>query len=196
MLPHVDAEDRRAAVDERVLAVRGLGDLELAVLHRHPGPARAELRRAGGDEIRLELVVAAEVAVERLLQLARQLVAAAALLHPLPEVDVVVVLGRIVEEAGILAERGLHHLLDRLAFHSGFGGELVAVVDIGLVVLVVVVFQRLLRHEGLQCLVVIGQWGQFKSHGHTPSLIVPRHPYAGWSRELVGPTPRECFSPI
>src|SRR6185312_16525016 len=69
MLPDIDAEDRLAAMDERVLAVRRLGNLQLAVLHRKPGPAGAELRRAGGDEVGAELVVAAEVAVDRLLQL-------------------------------------------------------------------------------------------------------------------------------
>ena len=58
----------------------------------------------GLNEIGAELVVAAEIGVDRLLQLARQLLAAAALLHPLPEMDVVVVLAGIVEEAGILAE--------------------------------------------------------------------------------------------
>src|SRR5690242_12770583 len=103
VLPDIDAEDRGRAMDERVLAVRGLRDGELAILHRQPGPAGAELRRAGSDEIGAELVVAAEIAVDRGLQLARKLVAAAVLLHPLPEMDVVVVLAGIVEEAGILA---------------------------------------------------------------------------------------------
>src|SRR5690606_22871231 len=68
VLPDVDAEDRRAAVDQRVLAVRRLADLQLAVLDGEPGPARPELRGTGGDEILAELVVAAEVAVDRLLQ--------------------------------------------------------------------------------------------------------------------------------
>src|SRR5258705_4666459 len=39
MLPDVDAEDRRGAMHQRVFAVGGLGDFELAVLHRQPCPA-------------------------------------------------------------------------------------------------------------------------------------------------------------
>ncbi|MNU08281.1 hypothetical protein D3C72_2542460 [compost metagenome] len=61
MFPHVDAEDGGCAVNQRVFAVRGLGDGELAVLDREPGPAGAELGGAGGDEVGLELVVAAEI---------------------------------------------------------------------------------------------------------------------------------------
>ncbi len=64
-------------MDQRVFAVRGLGDFELAVLDGEPGPAGAELRRAGSNEIGLELVIAAEVAVDGRLKLAGQLVAAA-----------------------------------------------------------------------------------------------------------------------
>ncbi len=43
VFPDIDAEDRRCAMNQRVFAVRGLGDFELAVLDREPGPARAEL---------------------------------------------------------------------------------------------------------------------------------------------------------
>src|SRR5262245_26858008 len=39
VLPDVAAKQRPAAVNERVLAVRGLGDLELAVLRCKPAPA-------------------------------------------------------------------------------------------------------------------------------------------------------------
>ena len=48
MLPDVDAEDRGRAMHQRVFAVGRLGDFELAVLHRQPGPAGAELADAGG----------------------------------------------------------------------------------------------------------------------------------------------------
>src|SRR6186713_1805123 len=47
VLPDVDAEDRGGTVHQRILAVRGLGDLELAVLDLEPGPAGAELTDAG-----------------------------------------------------------------------------------------------------------------------------------------------------
>src|SRR5690606_6777878 len=57
MLPHVDAQQGLLAEAQRVHAVLGLGDLQaaIAVLHQ-PGPARAELARAGGGEFFLELV--------------------------------------------------------------------------------------------------------------------------------------------
>ena len=78
--------------------------------------------------------------------------------------DVVEVLAGIVEEAGILAVGFLDDLLQRLVLHARFGGKLVAVVDISLVVLVVVIFQGFLRHVGLQSLIVVRQVRQFESH--------------------------------
>src|SRR5690606_20807775 len=143
VFPHVDAEDRRCAVNERVFAVRGLGDFELAVLDREPGPARTELADTGSDEIFTELVVAAKIGLDCLFKLARQLLAAAALLHPLPELDVVVVLAGIVEEALILAVAFLDDLFQALAFKAGAFEQLVAVGDIGLMVLVVMKLKRL-----------------------------------------------------
>src|SRR6476469_8164815 len=62
MLPDVAAKQRPAAVNQRVLAVRSLGDLELAFLEREPAPARAELGLACFDEGFAELVEAAKVA--------------------------------------------------------------------------------------------------------------------------------------
>src|ERR1700760_1401568 len=72
MLPDVAAEDRRRAMHQRVLAVRGLGDGELAALDLEPAPAGAELADAGGGEIGLELLEATEVLVDLLFQTARQ----------------------------------------------------------------------------------------------------------------------------
>ena len=92
---------------------RRLHDLELAFLDRDPGPTRAKLAGAGRSEVRLELVVAAEIAVECLLQLAGQVLAADALLHPFPEMDVIVVLRGVVEEPGILAVGLLYDLFQR-----------------------------------------------------------------------------------
>src|SRR5690606_34600582 len=102
--------------------------------------------------------------IDRLLQRAWQALAAAVLLHPLPEMDVVVVLASIVEEALVLAEGLLHDLFEGQAVHASFGRELVAIVDIRLVVLVVMVLKRLLRHEGLQSLVVVRKFRKFKGH--------------------------------
>ena len=85
--------------------------------------------------------------------------------------DVVVVLAGIVEELRILAVGLLDDLLERQPVHAGLGGQLVAVVDIGLVVLVVVILERLLRHVRLQRLVVVGKIGKGESHGSLLGLI-------------------------
>ncbi|MND50427.1 hypothetical protein D3C80_413940 [compost metagenome] len=82
--------------------------------------------------------------------------------------DVVVVLGSVVEETLIGAEGLLDDFLDRQVGKASFRCELVAVVDIGLVVLVVVIFERLLRHEGNERFVIIGKCGKFEGHWSTP----------------------------
>src|SRR5258708_16344329 len=83
--PDVTAEDRHGAIDQRALAVRGLGNLELALLHRQPRPARTELADAGGGEIGLELLEPAEVLPDLFFQPATQFSAATLRPHPLPE---------------------------------------------------------------------------------------------------------------
>src|SRR5579872_758019 len=167
MLPDVDAEDRRCAMHQRIFTVRRLGDLELAALDRQPGPARAELAGAGSGKIGLEFLEPAEVLVDLLFDPARQFAAAAIGLHPLPEMDVVVVLARIVEERGVLAERALDDLLQGLALEFGPLQQVVAVGHIGLVMLVVVKFQRFLRHMRREGVVGIGKVGEREGHwGH------------------------------
>src|SRR5579871_4881111 len=47
VFPHIDAEDRRCALDQRAFPVRRLRYDDLAVLDREPSPARAELSDAG-----------------------------------------------------------------------------------------------------------------------------------------------------
>src|SRR5262245_20778648 len=138
MLPDVAAENRRCALDQRAFSVGGLVDDELAVLHRDPAPARAELGDARLDEIFLGLGGAAEIGIDLGLEAAGNLVAAAARLHPLPEMSVIVVLACVVEEAGVLAVRALHDLFERLVFPLGALEQVVAVVDVGEVLLVVV----------------------------------------------------------
>src|SRR5882757_8201611 len=159
VLPDVDAEDRGRAMDQRVLAARRLRDLELAALDLQPGPAGTELADAGGGKVGLELLEAAEVLGDLLFQTAGQLAAAAIRLHPLPEVEVIVVLAGIVEDGRVLAERALHDLLEGLAFEFGPLDRVVAVRDIGLVMLAVVKFQRFLGHVGRKGVVGIGQIG-------------------------------------
>src|SRR5581483_8425903 len=107
------------------------------------------------------------VLVDLLFEPARQFAAAAIGLHPLPEMDVVVVLARIVEERGVLAERALDDLLQGLALEFGPLQQVVAVGHIGLVMLVVVKFQRFLRHMRREGVVGIGKVGEREGHwGH------------------------------
>src|SRR4051794_536488 len=102
MLPHVAAEDRLGAVHERVFAVGGLHNGDPAVLDRKPCPAGSELTDAGLDKILFHLSDRAEILDDLLLESARQ-GAAAVRLHPLPEMEVVVMLASIVEERLVLA---------------------------------------------------------------------------------------------
>src|ERR1700742_2219963 len=165
VLPDVAAEDRRGAMNQRALAVGGLGNLQLAVLDRQPPPAGAELPDAGGGEIGLELIEPAEILGDLLFQLARQLVAAAIGLHPVPEMQMVVVLAGIVEDRGVLAERALHNLLQGLSFEFGPLDRIVAVGHVGLMMLVVVELQRFLRHMGGEGVMGVWQIGEREGHG-------------------------------
>ncbi len=179
VLPDVAAEDRLAAVHQRVLAIGSLGDGDLAVLDREPAPARSELGHAGLNEVFLHLGDRAEVRDDLLLEIAGNLVAAAVRLHPLPEVEVVVVLAGIVEHGRVLAVGALDDLLERFALEFRALDRVVAVVDVGEVVLVVVVLQRLLRHVGLEGVMRIGKIGQGKG-GEVMLVVVvfqrlPRH---------------------
>src|SRR5262249_11085035 len=109
-------------------------------------------------------VVAADLADE-LLKPAGQFLAAI-FLHPLPEVDVVEVLPRIVDDAGVLvAERLLADLLQGELLVGAAGDQPVAGVDIGLMMLVVMKLQRLDGHEWGECIVGIGEWGKLERHG-------------------------------
>ncbi len=184
VLPHIDAEDRGSAGDQRALAVRALGDDQLAVLHRQPGPAGAELGDAGLDEIFLELLHRADVLDDLLLELAGN-GAAAIRLHPVPEVQVVIVLAGIVEEAGILAERALHDLLEGLALEFGALQQVVAVVHISEVVLVVMVFQRLARHVRRKGVIGIGQIGKRERHVAVSAIGNPEHATSHRTRRLA-----------
>ena len=74
-------------------------------------------------------------------------------------------LAGIVEHRGILAERALDDLLKGLAFPFGPLERVVAVGDIGLMMLVVVIFQRFLRHVLAEGVIGVREWGERKGHG-------------------------------
>ncbi len=82
-------------------------------------------------------------------------------------------LAGVVEDAGLRHGTRLigaaHHILEAGVFPLGASDQLVAVVDIGLVVQVVVIFQRLFRHaQRGKHVVGIGQIGKGEGHGATP----------------------------
>ncbi len=73
-------------------------------------------------------------------------------------------LAGIVEEAGILAEALLDDVLEALVLQPRAFEQLVAVGDVGLVVLVVMIFERFGGHEGLKRVIGVGQIGQLECH--------------------------------
>src|SRR5215831_867322 len=91
VLPNIAAKDRPRAVDQRALAIGGFHDFDLADADGEPAPAGTELSDAGLDEILLHFRDRSEVGDDLLFQIAGH-VAAAARLHPFPEVNVIVVL--------------------------------------------------------------------------------------------------------
>jgi len=82
--------------------------------------------------------------------------------------QMVVMLAGIVEHGRVLAVRGLDDLLERLALEFRALDRVVAVGDVSQMMLVMVIFERLLRHEGLERIVGVGQIG--KGKGHRPLL--------------------------
>src|ERR1700745_2763222 len=107
MLPHVATEDRFAAMHQRVLAVRCFGADDFAVLDRQPSPTRPELCDAGLNEVFLHLGDRADIGNDLFFEVTRKLVAAAVGFHPLPKMQMVVMLACVVEQSGILSERAL-----------------------------------------------------------------------------------------
>ena len=77
-------------------------------------------------------------------------------------------LARIVEERRVLAVGALHDVFERLSFELSALQQVVSSRDIGIVMLVVMVFQRLLGHVGLERIVGVGQGRQGEGHEGTP----------------------------
>src|SRR5215212_921524 len=165
MLPDIDAEDWRAAMHQRIFTVGRFGYFKLAVLHREPGPSGTELAHAGCGEIRLEFVQPAEIVVDLLFQAARQFVATAVWLHPIPEMQMVVMLAGVVENGGILAERTLDDLFEGLALEFSPLDRVVSIGHVSLVMLVVMIFERFLGHMGRKGVMRVRQVGKREGHG-------------------------------
>lgn len=173
MLPHVGGQQDGAhfgrVVHQRVVLVRGRGDLQLAVLQDQPGPARTELTGAGRVEVSLELVHAAQFGVDLGGQFGRGLAARADRGQQFPEQAVVPHAAAVVADRLRQLGHDREDLFQRLALRLGRGvDELVQVVDVGLMVLVVVEGHRLLVDGRLQRVIGVGQRGQGEGHGETP----------------------------
>src|ERR1700691_2056094 len=163
MFPNIDAEDGDRIMDDRVFAVGRFQDFDLAVLHDKPRPAGAELSDAGLNELLFRLVERTEGIGKRLFERAWNLAAAVGL-EPVPKKRVVPGLGCVVEERRVLAVRLLDNHLERLVRQGTVLQQIVRRIDIGLVMLVVVIFERLARHMRLEGVIGIGKRRKRESH--------------------------------
>ena len=173
MLPHIAAQQGRLTKAERVHAVFGLGNLKAAIFVLHqPAPARTKLTSACGGEISLELINRAKTINQCLFQFRWH--GRRTWSHHFPELHMVPMLACIVEDAVLGHSACLIGACDdffnRFAFPFGACNQLIAIIDIGLVVQVVVEFQCLGRHPLCgKRIMGIGQVRKCKSHGFIPS---------------------------
>src|ERR1700693_2844856 len=79
--------------------------------------------------------------------------------------QMVVVLARIVEQRGVLAERAFDDLFEGLALEFGAFQQVVAVGHVGLMMLVVMIFQGFLGHMGLKRIIGVRKGGKREGHG-------------------------------
>ena len=79
--------------------------------------------------------------------------------------QMVKMLADVIDDTGILVSVGiLANVFDRLALILGASKQLIAVFDVGEVMLVVVELQRLGRHKGCQRVIGIGKVREFQCH--------------------------------
>mmetsp|Transcript_23185 Transcript_23185/g.39677 ORF Transcript_23185/g.39677 Transcript_23185/m.39677 type:complete len:288 (+) Transcript_23185:767-1630(+) len=168
VLPHVAAQKRSLIEAKWVHAVFGLGHSQgtVCVFHQ-PAPAGAKLTCACGGELFFELINRAKRLNQRLFQLTWHGVGAWT--HHFPELVVVPQLRDVVEDAVLGNRVGViganDYLFQRFAFPLGAGDGGVAVCHIGVVVQVVVEFQRLCGHAFVgQSVVGVRKIRELKSH--------------------------------
>src|SRR6185312_4514557 len=174
MLPDIEHEQCLAlSARERQAGTRGLRNFEAVILAEdQPRPARAELTDRRGLEGLLELLDAAEVTDEPLLQIPRD--AAAARRQAIPEKAVIPVLARIVEDRSqVLAAMGeLDQLLERLALERiVLVHQAVERGDVSLMVLAMMELEGLLAHAaGGECARRKRKRGEGEGHGCSPAI--------------------------
>ena len=171
VLPNIHGKDGGEALGDGHLSIRSLDNLELLVLvDDEPSPAGAELGGTSSFELSAEVVEGAEGRVDGLGEVTGRLTTTVGL-HRLPEEGMVPDLGSVVEDRGGLTvvPRGEDNLLKGLSFEGGAGNELVAVVDVGTVVLAPVELKGALGHVGFKGIKSVG--GVFEDEGgHGPDL--------------------------
>ena len=147
MFPDIVANHRLVAIGDRAVLVRRGNDLQRTLLvHDEPGPAAAESSDAGGLELGLELINAAEGCGDRLGQFADGC-RSATRGEQFPEEGVVGVTAAIVADGITNAFGNSREVGDQLV--HGLGGQLgvilqriVEVIDISSVMLVMMDFHR------------------------------------------------------
>src|SRR5690606_18158501 len=112
----------------------------------------------------LESVVAAELGIDGIRQLASRCAAAIGL-HAAPEEGVVPDLGGVVVDA---AAGLLDDLFQRQSFKLGAGDQVVQVGDVSLMVLAVVVLKSFGADVRSQSVLSVRQWGKRMCHGAVP----------------------------
>lgn len=83
----------------------------------------------------------------------------------------VTVLARIVEELHILAERAFDDFLEGLALEFGAFQQSVAVGHVGLMMLVVMIFQCFLGHVRLKHIIGVRKGGKREGHGVMSAMM-------------------------
>src|SRR6185436_1607052 len=168
VLPDVDAEDGLLAVHHRVVLVRRALDDELAAVVDHPRPPAAEPSDRGRLQLLLQLVEAAERAVDRVGNRARRR-AAGVRPHDLPEHRVVQMAAAVVAHGGTNrfghAVDALDEVLEALRrkLRGLFNGS-VEVRHVRVVVLAVMNLHRLLVDVRFERVARVRKWRKCVSH--------------------------------
>src|SRR4051794_19426381 len=168
VLPDVDPEQWRVAVDQGRVLVRGGRDSEAGAVVDQPCPAAAELLGRGGADLPLQIPYRLEVGLDRVGKRTRW-VAASVGGHELPEKRVVRVAAAVVADGGAQLVRQPVELAEQLLKRAGRPlGPLergVQVCHVAGVVLVVVDSHRQLVDRRFKRAVGIWEWRKRVLHG-------------------------------
>ena len=77
----------------------------------------------------------------------------------------------MVVERGVLAKRAFDDLFEGLALEFGAFQQVVAVGHVGLMMLVVMIFQGFLGHMGLKCIIGVRKGWKREGHGVMSAMM-------------------------